>query len=85
MNRYTTAPTVDTTKGIPYYTSALVSTIPEEDVPFYYISQEGDRLDSISNLFYKTANNWWIIAKANKLANGSMAITPGTKLFIPNI
>jgi hypothetical protein len=47
--------------------------------------QDGDRLDTISNRFYKTPNNWWILAKANNLANGSMAVPIGTRLFIPNV
>jgi hypothetical protein len=85
MQRYIENPVVDTTKTVPYFEPVILTDIPTEDIPFYYISQEGDRLDSISTLFYKTADNWWVIAKANNLANGSIAIPAGTKLFIPNI
>lgn len=85
MERYIDPPAVDNTKGPPYYQTVLLSDIPPEDVPFYYITQDGDRLDSLSNIFYKTADNWWVIAKANNLTNGSIAIPPGTKLLIPNI
>lgn len=85
MNRYTTPLTVDTTKGIPYYTTALTTQIPSEDIPFYYVAQAGDRWDSLSYRFYKTSENWWILAKANNLANGSLAVPEGATIFIPNV
>lgn len=85
MNKYQTNLRVDYTKNIPYYETALLQTVPPESVPFYYTAQFGERLDNISNKFYKTPSNWWIIAKANNLANGTVAVTPGTKLFIPNV
>ncbi len=85
MNRYTTPLNVDTTRKIPYYTTVLPISIRQEDIPFYYIVQQGDRLDTIAQRFYNTPTRWWIIAKANNLVNGSMAVPMGTKLFIPNI
>ena len=85
MDKYTAPLTVDRTKKIPYYNTAIPTRIPSEDIPFYYVVQDGDRLDTISNKFYKTPNNWWILAKANNLANGSMAVPIGTRLFIPNV
>jgi hypothetical protein len=85
MDKYISPLKIDTTKNIPYYETATPSTVPTEDVPFYYIAQDGDRLDTISNLFYKTPDNWWIIAKANNIANGTIAVTGGTKLLIPNV
>ena len=85
MNRYLTTPTIDSTKGVPYYTPVILNDVPAEDVPFYYIAQDGDRLDTISDKFYKTPNNWWVIAKANNLANGTITVPAGTSLFIPNL
>lgn len=85
MNRYTTSLTVDTTKNIPYYETSLLSEVPMEEIPFYYTTRGNERLDNISNLFYKTPKNWWIIAKANNLANGTISVPDGTQLFIPNI
>lgn len=85
MNKYETTLRIDRSKGAPFYETAIVSAVPEEEVPFYYITQEGDRLDTISNLFYKTPDNWWVIAKANNLADGSIAVDGGVQLFIPNI
>ena len=85
MKKYQTDLTVDTTKNIPYYENVLLSDIPAETVPFYYIARATERLDTISYKFYRTPRNWWIIAKANNIANGSISIPEGTVLFIPNI
>lgn len=85
MNKYTTDLTVDTTKKIPYYNTSILTPIPSEDIPFYYVVQDGDRLDTLSYKFYKTPDKWWVLAKANNLANGSMAVPIGTNLLIPNV
>lgn len=85
MEKYTTQLQIDTTKKIPYYTTVIPSRIPSEDIPFYYVVQDGDRLDTLSYKFYKSTDKWWVLAKANNLANGSMAVPIGTRLFIPNI
>lgn len=69
----------------PYYASCIPAAIPTEIVPFYYEARDGDRLDKISNLFYKTPNNWWVIAQANGLATGTITIPAGTILRIPNL
>jgi len=83
MNKYTQTPITDFTKNIPYYETAILNKIVEEVVPFYYTTRGNERLDNISNLFYKTPANWWMIAKANNLANGTIAVPDGTKLLIP--
>lgn len=85
MQKYHTSVRIDTTKNIPYYESTLLSTIPTEEVPFYYVARGMERLDTLSNLFYKTPKYWWVIAKANNLANGTISVPDGTKLFIPNL
>lgn len=85
MNKYESTLQIDTTKGIPYYETAIPSQVPEETVPFYYTARINERLDNISNKFYKTPGNWWLIARANNLANGTIAVPAGTKLFIPNV
>lgn len=85
MNKYQEDLTVDYTKNIPYYQTALPEVVADEAVPFYYTARLGERLDNISQKFYKTPSKWWIIAKANNLANGTVAVTAGTKLFIPNV
>lgn len=86
MNRYITTPKQITAEDAPaYYAPSIPASIPNETVPFYYQSRQGDRLDTISNLFYKTPSNWWVIAKANNLADGTITIPEGTVLRIPNV
>jgi nucleoid-associated protein YgaU len=86
MDKYLSSPTVVTnTKGPKYYTTGILNSIPEEEIPFYYTAVEGDRLDVLSNRFYGTPEYWWVIAKANNLANGTIAVSVARQLFIPNI
>ena len=68
-----------------YYSTGIPAPIAKETMPFYYRARDGERLDSISYKFYKTANYWWLIAKVNNLANGTIAVPPGTVLRIPTI
>lgn len=75
----------ESTNSLNYTKSVLPKSIPINTVPFFYVSKFGDRFDTISQLFYKTPNNWWVIAKANNLVNGGVGIEPGTKLYIPNL
>lgn len=85
MQRYTTPLRIDTTKKIPYYTTILPSVIPPEDIPYYYVTQDGDRLDVLAYKFYNNSEMWWVLAKANNLSDGTIGIPIGTQLFIPNI
>lgn len=85
MNRYQETLNIDTTKSVPYYQTTILNTVPQESLPFYYTARQNERLDTISTMFYKTPSKWWIIAKANNLSNGVIAVSAGTKLFIPNI
>lgn len=85
MERYISPIQVDDTKGPNFYKSTIPQIIPQEDVPFYYTAIDGDRLDSLANLFYKNTQYWWVIAKANNLVTGNMTVPVGTKLFIPNV
>ncbi len=85
MNKYQTDLVVDTTKNISYFENVLLSDIPTETVPFYYTTRGVERLDNISNKFYRTPKNWWVLAKANNLANGTISVPEGTQLFIPNV
>lgn len=85
MEKYTSQPIIDTSKRIPYYKTAILSKTLPEALPFYYVAQDGDRLDRIANTFYGIPEYWWVIAKANNIANGTIAVSGGTRLLIPNI
>lgn len=85
MNRFTTNPKIEDRYGPKFYTTAILNSIPTEEVPFYYTANEGDRLDVLASKFYNNSSYWWVIAKANNLANGAIAVPVATRLYIPNI
>lgn len=85
MKKYAEDLRIDNTKNIPYYLPTLLGETPTEEIPFYYTTRQDERLDNISVKFYRTPLNWWVIAKANNLAEGIVSVPGGTKLFIPNI
>tara|TARA_R110002153_G_scaffold30502_2_gene93560 strand:- start:717 stop:1025 length:309 start_codon:yes stop_codon:yes gene_type:complete len=47
-----------------------------------HVLEEGERLDSISMLYYKSSEYWWIIAAASGIG-WSLQVPPGTLLQIP--
>jgi nucleoid-associated protein YgaU len=49
----------------------------------FIITKSSDRLDLLAFDYYGDTRYWVIIAKANKLANGSIRIPVGTRLRIP--
>ena len=45
----------------------------------------GERLDTLSTMYYQTPKNWWIIVEANPEVLDFLHITAGTILRIPNV
>ena len=66
------------------YNTLPLPVIPVRDTDLYIISREGDRLDSLSQQFYSTPEFWWVIAQANALGKGSLAVQPGVQIRIPS-
>jgi hypothetical protein len=66
------------------YTSALPIPVPVDPMNDYTLtSNENQRMDIIANNIYGSQLNWWIIAQANGVVNGSTLVPPGIQLFIP--
>ena len=65
------------------YLTTRYPSFPKQSTDLYIISRETDRLDLLSNEFYKDPRFWWVLAEANNLANGSMLIPPGKQIRIP--
>ena len=63
--------------------STLYPNIPKSVDDFYVISRPGDRLDLLSQEFYKTPAYWWIIAIANSFVRGSLYVPPNKQIRIP--
>ena len=76
--------TLQTNLGNRFYSTNILSQIPVDAFQFKIISQDGDRFDTLAAQYYKDASKWWIIAKANNLANGTMMIPGGTEIIIPS-
>ena len=86
INKYTTEIEISkTTSGKSYYTTLIPSKIPRDTFQFTVVTRMGDRFDNMAARYYKDASKWWIIAKANRMVNGSMFIEPGTRIIIPSV
>lgn len=86
MAKYTNEITVTSTEsGKRYYTTALPESYVPSETDFTYTSQLGDRWDLLAHRFYGAARYWYILARANGGINGSIFITPGTQVIIPEI
>jgi len=65
------------------YSSKIYKSIPKSDRDIYIVTQSGDRLDTIANQFYGDSSLWWIIATANNIHDGVIAVPDGTTLRVP--
>ncbi len=63
--------------------STLYPTIIPKPGDIYVLTDSTDRLDQLAYKYYGSVKYWWIIAHANKISKGSMALDPGLKIVIP--
>ena len=70
-------------KGNRYVPQVLYPNIPFHAQDIYVRTTSGDRLDLLAYQFYKNVTYWWIIAHANNLGKGSLAIPEGSQVRIP--
>jgi hypothetical protein len=63
--------------------STLYPTIQPKPGDIYVLTDSTDRLDQLAHKYYGSVKYWWIIAHANKISKGSMALEPGLRIFIP--
>ena len=63
------------------FTTTIYKKVPEKNTDLYFISQEGDRCDTLAHKFYGDPDLWWYIANVNKL--NTMNIPAGISLRIP--
>lgn len=76
--------TITLPSGKLVYASALPISVPVDPTTDYtLISNENDRMDIIANNAYGKQLDWWIIAQANGVVNGSVLVPPGQTLYIP--
>ena len=65
------------------YKTSYYPDFPKQQTDLYIISREQDRLDLLSNEFYKDPRYWWILAKVNNLGKGTLDVPMGMQLRIP--
>lgn len=92
MNRYENSEILINTKkidsdGTENYVRRLSTTVyptfRENQDGTRILSQQGDRLDLLAKEFYNDERLWFVIAKANNLGKGSLAVPPGIVVYIP--
>tara|TARA_R110002072_G_scaffold5769_4_gene36053 strand:+ start:716 stop:1003 length:288 start_codon:yes stop_codon:yes gene_type:complete len=81
--RYNKAAIKRDTTGSRYQASTIVPKIPLNSNDQYIEVNVTDRLDLISHTFYGTRNYWWVIAAANNIGKGTLAIQQGAILRLP--
>jgi hypothetical protein len=71
--------------GARYYVTNSYPEIPLKSSDVYAITEFGDRLDILANLFYGDPSLYWVIASANPdlVPNDSLSLKGGIQLRIP--
>ena len=85
MSRYKfTGAKIDKHTGNRVMKTTLYPEIKVTDGDQFVYPLDGDRLESLAYRYYGDSTLWWIIAKANKIKDGSFALKPDEKLRIPS-
>ncbi len=71
-------------KSVRIFPTTIYPKIARKSDDIYIMSRYGDRLDILAYKYYEDQSLWWIIAIANNLNNGSIAIEPGIQIRIPS-
>jgi ABC-type polysaccharide/polyol phosphate transport system ATPase subunit len=84
-DRYVKLSTKTLPDGRVVYKSAItVKPIIDPLNDLTFTAGERDRMDILGKNGFGEATDWWRIAAANGLVNGSLYIRPGTTLVIPS-
>jgi hypothetical protein len=82
-SRYSNSEVKKKFDGRVVYRPKIYPNIPFRDDDIYVATEMGDRLDTLAHQFYDDSTLWWIIASANNIRAGKMAVDEGTVLRIP--
>jgi hypothetical protein len=83
--RYSDAKIKNDSDGKRYLSQVIYPSIVESENDLYIISVKGDRLDLYAKRFLGDEKLYYIIAQANGLGKGSLAVPPGLQIRIPSI
>ena len=67
-----------------YLESTIYPKIKASNNDTYLITEAGDRLDLLADVYYGDVGYWWIIAIANNLHDDSLSMQPGIQIRIPS-
>lgn len=83
INRYDNIAAKKDDSGRTVVKPVIYPPIPRSINDTYIRTTPGDRLDLLANNYYGNVRYWWIIAEANGIGKGTMAIPPNQQLRIP--
>ena len=69
--------------GSRFQSSKIIPRIPISSNDRYIEVTVTDRLDLIAHKYYGNRNFWWVIAEANNIGKGTLAIQKGAILRLP--
>jgi hypothetical protein len=67
-----------------YLESTIYPKIKASNNDTYLITEAGDRLDLLADVYYGDVGYWWIIAIANNLHDAFLSMQPGIQIRIPS-
>lgn len=84
-NRYQNIPQ-EKIKGKVVYKTSRYPEVPLSENDIYVYTTQGDRFDTLANLYYGDSSLWWVISIANTDINNqsSLNIPIGSQIRIPN-
>tara|TARA_R110001599_G_scaffold19537_1_gene74785 strand:- start:64 stop:372 length:309 start_codon:yes stop_codon:yes gene_type:complete len=88
FSRYSFIPNIKNDTGVSFKSTNKInvrirSAITTGAIEFKtHTVQEGERLDSLAQLYLKSSEYWWVIAAASGIG-WSLQIPPGTLLHVP--
>ena len=86
MNRYQQIPFIAADDNLPRrYVNIKYPEISRESDDIYIQATQGDRYDTLANIFYENSSLWWIIATTNQDTTYDSLIPPlGVQIRIPS-
>jgi hypothetical protein len=83
MSRYGTTQLSNRFDGKSVFLTTIFPPIPKNANDIFILSKEKDRFDHYAQRFYGDPNLWWVIAQANEMVNGNLAVPIGKQIRIP--
>lgn len=84
MGRYNRIPIEKNDTGKQYYKRVVYPIIPRTNQDLYVFTTDDDRYDLLALQYYKSADLWWVISRANPKYSGAGLIPGGgIQLRIP--